>query len=160
MKRAIFGLCTLVFVFCVSARAQSAKPSPSPAPKNDATIVAPQMPGVAPGTVTSPSPLITPAMKPEDQLKIRNLQYEQDKKIIELQRLKLREQELEEAIQTDVSAINAAVRAGGQAAGVDFAKFIFDLDSLKFVLRPSPVVNQSAPRGVDNTPKPSEVKKP
>jgi hypothetical protein len=86
--------------------------------------------------------IVIPAMKPEDQLKIRNLQFQQDKKLLEQQRLEARYRQLQEEIKADETRINDAVQAGARAVGVDLSKFVFDLDLLKFVPRPAPVVNQ------------------
>jgi hypothetical protein len=80
---------------------------------------------------------ITPAMKPEDQLRIRNLQYQKDKKLLELQNTVARYKELQAALQADDQIIEAAVIAAAKAAGVDTTRYIFDLDSLTWNARPA-----------------------
>lgn len=89
---------------------------------------------------------VAPAMKLEDQLRVRELQYAQDKALLEMQHIEARYKEL----QASVRALDSQIADTVRAAGVDPNKFVFDLDTLKFVARPSPAVNQPA--------KPLEVK--
>lgn len=90
---------------------------------------------------------VVPAMKTEDQLRVRDLQYAQDKALLEIRQIEARFKEL----QASVRALNQQIDDAVRAAGVDPTKFVFDLDELKFVPRPAPAVNQPA--------KPLEVKK-
>jgi len=140
-------MCALVLLFTaycslLTAWAQSKPADTSGTP----TMVVPQ------GSAPSNGVLITPAMKTEDQLRLRSLQYEEDKKLLEMQRIEARYKELQELIKSDESKINDAVRESAVHANADLTKYILDLDSLKFVPRPAsqPVVNQST--------KPPEVK--
>ncbi|HEY6232792.1 MAG TPA: hypothetical protein VIW64_16125 [Pyrinomonadaceae bacterium] len=84
---------------------------------------------------------ITPAMKPDDQLRVRNLQYQKDKKLLELQNVVARYNELQASLQRDDQMIEEAVRASAKAAGVDTGKYVFDLDSLTWNARPASATN-------------------
>ena len=78
-----------------------------------------------------------PVMKTEDQLRIRNLQFDQDKKLLEMKRLEAQYRELLLAVDRAQQQIENAVRDGARSAGVDLDKFQFDLDTLRFVPRPA-----------------------
>jgi len=126
------------------SQSKPAQAQPSPTPKPDTTIVVPNSPAAT-------GVLITPQMKLEDLLRIRSLQYEQDKKLLEIQRLQARYKELQEGIAADTQTINEAVRSGAQNANVDLSRYVFDLDALKFVPRPAAAASPS--------PKPEEKRK-
>src|SRR5258708_5514837 len=127
MKNVFFAI--LIITCCAIAAMGQSKPA-------DATMVVPQRPNAE-------SVLITPMLKLEDQLKIRGLQYEQDKKLLEIQRLEARYKELQEGVRSDAKNIEDTVRDGSRAAGVDLAKYVFDLDTLKVVPRPSPAASHA-----------------
>jgi len=89
------------------------------------------------GSQTPAGVTITPAMKPEDQLRVRNLQYQKDKKLLELQNVVARYNELQASLLRDDQMIEEAVRASANTSGVDTSKYVFDLDSLTWNLRPA-----------------------
>jgi hypothetical protein len=80
-------------------------------------------------------PTAAPAIPVADQMRIRNLQFQQDKKLIEAQRLEVRYRELQEQIKADSEAIENVVREICSSAKIDTSVYIMDLDSLIFVPR-------------------------
>src|ERR1051325_8515540 len=96
-------------------------------------------------------PTVVPAVPVTEQLKIRNLQFEQDKKIIESQRIEARYRELQAQIKADTDALDDLVREAADTAKVDLIVYVFDLDRLVFVPRnPQPLKPQT------KEPKPDE----
>lgn len=79
--------------------------------------------------------VVTPALSPAAQLKIRNLQYEQDRKLLELQRIEIRYRELQAQIKADNEGIENLVRELVTSAKVNTTLYVLDLDSLTFVSR-------------------------
>ncbi len=74
-------------------------------------------------------------LKTEDLLKIRDLQYEQAKRLLEMRQIEARYRELQEATVSGQQQIDDAVRAGAAAANVDLKQWVFDADRLKFIPR-------------------------
>lgn len=93
-------------------------------------------------TVCAQQPEVVPAVPAAEQLKLRNLQFEQDKKLIEMQRIEARYRELQAGIQNDHEAIENLVRAIMKGANVDPARYLLDLDQLIFVPRPERTVRE------------------
>jgi len=89
-----------------------------------------------------------PQLKAEDLLNIRNLQFDQAKRLLEMQSLKSRYEQLQNESQSFQPALRTMIEAAAKAANVDLTKWEFDSDSLKFVARPMP------PKAEDQKPKP------
>ncbi len=78
---------------------------------------------------------LAPPLSPEDRLAIRDLQYQQDKLVIQLKDIELQRADVNKKIaeirsQIEEQAYNAAVRLQ-----VDVKKYVLDLDTLTWVLR-------------------------
>jgi hypothetical protein len=138
----------LLVITAVPAAAQQAKPSPTP---REPIVQTTPREGIA-DPLAGGGQLLTPAMRAEDLLRIRNLQYEQDKKLIEMQQIEARYKELKDGIASDNAAINAAVRAGAEAVHADILKFVFDLDSLKLIPRQPQASGSPTPQPKEKKP--------
>lgn len=72
-------------------------------------------------------------IKSDELLKLRNLQYEQAKRIIRMQELKNEFDKLSVEQQTISSEIDNWIKEQAKIQNVDLTKNRFDLDKLKFV---------------------------
>jgi hypothetical protein len=79
-----------------------------------------------------------PEVKAEDALKIRDLQYEQAKRAMEMRDLEERYQQLKTESDNWRTQMQAAIAAAAKSAGVDLAKWDFNIDTLKFTIKPPP----------------------
>lgn len=75
----------------------------------------------------------TPTIKSDDLLKLRNLQYEQAKRILRMQDLKSEFDRLNSEQQKLTIDIENWIKEQGKAQNIDFTKQRFDLDQMKFV---------------------------
>src|SRR5260370_12251911 len=97
-------------------------------------------PATAGGTDKSatPSPEVTPALKTEDLLKVRDLQYQQAKRLLAMRQMEKEYQALQLAVDVGQQQMNEVIRAGAKAANVDLNNWAFNPDPLNLFARPAP----------------------
>ncbi len=86
----------------------------------------------------SPTPESAPALKTEDLLKVRDLQYQQAKRLLVMRQMEKEYKALQDAVDAGQQQMNEVISAGAKASNVDLTKWAFDPDALKFVARPAP----------------------
>jgi len=79
-----------------------------------------------------------PTLKTEDLLKVRDLQYQQAKRMLTMRQLEQEYKALKDAVDAGQQQMEEVVRAGAKAASIDLEKWRFDPDALRFVARPAP----------------------
>jgi len=80
----------------------------------------------------------TPALKTEDLLKIRDLQYSQAKRALQMKQYEAAYRQLQDDQMADARRIDDVIREAAKGASVDIEKWSFDADALKFVPRSPP----------------------
>jgi hypothetical protein len=85
------------------------------------------------------TPNAAPNLKTEDLLKIRELQYQQAKRALEMNEIEKRYALLQKQSDAWKDEMHAAIAAGAKAARVDLQKWDFDTDKLTFIPKPAPV---------------------
>jgi hypothetical protein len=81
--------------------------------------------------------LQAPALKAEDLLKIRDLQYAQAKRVQQMQQMEAVYKRLQDDQASDSRHIDDVIREAAKAANIDISKWVFDAETLKFVPRPA-----------------------
>lgn len=71
--------------------------------------------------------------KPDDLLKVRNLQYEQAKRLLRMQQIQAEYTKLDAEQQNLSSQIDNWIKEQAKINNIDLTKNRFDFDSLKFV---------------------------
>ncbi len=117
---------------------KSANNSPSPVPP---VSLSPTLP-VAP----------SPHLPLSALLEIRELQYQQAKRALEMNDLEKRYAALQKESDAWKEQMHAAIAAGAKAAGVDLQKWDFDSDKLTFIRKEQPQMNADK-RGSEKQPK-------
>lgn len=77
----------------------------------------------------------TPQVKTEDLLRLRNLQYEQAKRLVRMQEIKSEFDRLNSENQRLNAEIETWIKEQAKAQNIDLTKDVFDFDKLKFVER-------------------------
>jgi hypothetical protein len=84
-----------------------------------------------------------PALKTEELLKIRDIQYDHAKRAARMKQIEELYERLQAEQAADAKRIDAVIVTGAQAAKINLETWIFNVDSLTFVLReksaPAPV---------------------
>lgn len=89
-----------------------------------------------PKALAAPGGEVSPAALPaETLLKIRDLQLADANRRLKMQALESDYQKLKDEQKADAARLTEIVAAVAKAAGVDLAKYVFDLDQSKFVPR-------------------------
>ena len=99
--------------------------------------------GQSQSATPSPTPQQQPALKTEDLLKVRDLQYQQAKRLLAMRQMEKEYKALQDAVDAGQRQMDEVIRAGAKAGNVDLEKWLFDSDSLRFVARPAPTPTQS-----------------
>jgi len=86
-----------------------------------------------------PVSVVTPALRESDRLRIRDLQYQQDKVLIEMKKLEARYAELDHQQQSLQQQMEAVFRDAAGQLKIDVNKWALDLDTLRIAPRPQPV---------------------
>lgn len=101
------------------------------------TFVYGQQPALKPAYTHIQPKIDIAKVKPSDEfsLRIRNLQFEQDKALLQMKDMERQYVLQKQKVDETAVRISAAAEAYAKDNKVDMSKYVFDLDTLEFVLR-------------------------